>query len=165
MITSGYRNVEIEHGENSQHYSLDMDDPDSEFKYFLDLGWENERSKWVGKVKPYHESLKIFGGIPREQIVSTNLSRDEFDQSAESTDISPIDPTLTFRAFPTDQETSKKPYFNDFQLSTTEKSRTVQKLEKISKFIEDAVNAMGKVKGIPQSGTLTLLPLQDLPQM
>lgn len=34
-----------------------------------------------------------------------------------------------------------------------------------AQFIEDAVNAMSKVKGIPQSGKLTLLPPSEIPQL
>lgn len=36
--------------------------------------------------------------------------------------------------------------------------------QKWAQFIEDTVNAMSKVKGIPQSGKLTLLPPSEIPQ-
>lgn len=38
------------------------------------------------------------------------------------------------------------------------------KPKKWVQFIEDAVNAMSQVKGIPQSGTLALLPPSEIPQ-
>jgi len=37
--------------------------------------------------------------------------------------------------------------------------------QKWAQFVEDAVNAMSKVKGIPQSGKLSLLPPSEIPQV
>lgn len=159
LLTDTYGYSSVDHQSEQGLHSLIIKDPYVELLYVLNLGVEDERTAWKRQVEavdsarrdanhPYYELIKIAA----EQALSHLVNNPH-----------PTPMNSHVRIKPIDTDVNSIGAFDVFPLATFEvfKNRT----ERWAKFVEDAVNGMTKVKGIPQSGKLTLLPPSEIPQL
>ncbi len=147
----------------NQH-NLTIKDP--QLKYDLRLGYEDEETAFTNQRQALQAILQrenvkdekeVFPFRMPKEVIEWKLKtlvndRHSIDRPSSIRITLIGDKPDNSRLFPTTRaelaENPRNPKFRDF-IGTT---------QKWTKFIGDAVNAMGKVKGIPQSGKLTLLP-------
>ena len=140
--------------------------------YVLYLGPENERQEWKNQVEGATELLQEtqhpyypFIQIAAEQALAHLKSSPHPLPSDSAINIKPIDADLSNSGrqdlFPPTIDASMAEL-----IDVTERVRDfTNTTQGWARFIEDAVNAMAKLKGIQQSGKLVLLPPSEIPQL
>jgi len=162
-LSQNYGYGSIEHQVDNSYNSLIIKDSDTKLMYVVGLGYKDERTAWESQVKALEQIRNKTDNedhpIGELLNIKSKLGLFQLYHLVNS----PIAINSEIQIKPIDADPDIIGPLDAFPLATIGvfKDRT----ERWAKFIEDAVNAMAKVKGIPQSGKLSLLPPEDLPQM
>lgn len=163
----------VNHQIEQDYHSLIIRDSDEGILYVFNLGAEDERTLYKWQVEGTNQTLRDTSN-PRYQLIKPEASQQALFHLVNNphpipmhsnihikpidTDLTSIDPEDLFSFTP-------GPFISIFNFNPDEICSFINKTQKWAEFIEDGVNAMAEVKGIPQSGKLTLLPPEDIPQV
>lgn len=155
----GYDSLERELKERD--HSLIIKDNKMDLLYRLNLGFENEKTAWTSQVKEFNKLLTgLNKNHPQHDIIERKL-RSILKPLTSSNRPILTDSTIIIKS--TDEDLFPLPI--EELVDDPEEIRIFKVLTGTwARFVEVAINAMAKVKGIPQSGKLTLLPSYEIPQ-
>lgn len=170
FLYSAYGYAHIERQTNKPKYSLIMEDSIVQLRYVLDLAPENEKTAWEYQVETAYEALtntnqpdRPLVKMPDEKALKGFMTTRYPILVDSSINIKPIN---TNHSFLRGLGLKMAEIVDILSYEKTQAVKTfVTKTEKWAKFIEEVVNAMSKVKGIPQSGRLVLLPPSEILQL
>lgn len=155
LLESGYQDAAIESMTSKSNNSLIIIGPMSKLFYVIDLGYKNEKTAYENQVEK--ESNKLLDGEALREFMTARLP-------------ARVDSSITIKPMDKDLNTD----YSNARFITPIIGRLINNTQAVREFtettqnwawrVQDFVNAMSKVKGIPQSGKLTLLPPQDLPK-
>lgn len=168
----------VTHPEKGGYNSLIIKDPDVKLMYVIGLGYEDKKTAWIDNIKTLRYAIEwpIEGDdampFPRP-IVQSQADEDQPPQLIEpfskkdltflKNNPNPHDMNSRIFVKPIDAEPNFVTKYDFFSQKGEQDFRHTT--QKWTQFIEDAVNAMAKVKGIPQSGKLVILPPSEVPQL
>lgn len=158
-LSQNYGYGYIEHQVDNSYNSLIIKDFDAELLYVIGLGVGDERTAYKKQVEGVHQTLKDTSQ-PYYELIKLGAEQALFRLVNSPY---PIPAPSDIFIKPIDADTYSIDQRDLFPPAVIDVFKN--KTERWAKFIEDAVNAMAKVKGIPQSGRLTLLPPSEVPQM
>ena len=168
LLNDSYGYNSVDHQMEKDCHTLIIKDFDAELLYVLGLGTEDEGTLWKRQVEeadqmikdtihPYHPFIKPAA----EQALFSLVNSLHANPTVSHIEIKLIDAdpnAISYRDL--------FPSTIDVLVNDPEEIRAfTNTTQKWAKFIEDAVNTMSKVKGILQSGKLTLLPPSEIPQV
>lgn len=169
LLTDTYGYNSVDHQTEKDYHSLTVKDYHTGKQYKLNLGYEDERTAWKRQVEASDQALRYAQSNPDSYV---QLVAPDYEKALNHLKNSPHPIAMESRIEIKPIDTKAMQAENLLPLKIDKKANSPEEIkafrtraEKWTKFIEDAVNAMAKVKGIPQSGKLTLLPPQDLPQV
>lgn len=167
LLTENYDYSSVEHLAEKGQHNLHIIDPDAKIFMDLLLGYENEKTAWRNQVEGAHQLLMEYGDHP----LLGPSAEEALAKLKSSSSLLTLQSSMHIGSFHNDDASNLTPC--DFSISTTpetvddpkEINSFVHTVKKWAQFIENAVNAMSNVKGIPQSGKLTLIPPSEIPQL
>lgn len=151
LIKSVYQDADVERKTSKSSHSLVIVGPISKLLYVIDLGYENEKTAYNNQVERDSNTLLDEESLRRFMTARYPTSIDSHIA------VRPMDADLN-AYYP--QDFFSIPIVSRFTNETQAVKDFTETTKQWMWRIQDIVNAMSKVKGIPQSGTLALVPQQ-----